>query len=126
MRVLSTDMYRVGHMLGPPPEVVLEGVIFLSAENGTTQPSTLFMLVFPNLYRRYSILPALSLDGIIGLEVLDRSFTAATFNKFVEGLLDQMNPWPQKNSVIIMDNASIHKSEELRAMIEDRYASHIN
>ena len=113
MRVLSTDMYRVSHMLGPPPEVVLEGAIFLSTENSITQPSTLFMLVFPNLYRRYSILPALSLDGIIGLEVVDQSFTVAMFNKFVEGLLDQMNPWPQKNSVIIMDNASIHKSEEL-------------
>jgi DDE superfamily endonuclease len=42
----------------------------------------------------YSILPALSLDGIIAIEVLDCLFTAATFNKFIEGLLDQINPWP--------------------------------
>jgi DDE superfamily endonuclease len=62
----------------------------------------------------------LSLDGIIALEVLDRPFTASAFNEFVEGLLDQMNAWPQKNSVVVMDNASIHKSEELRQMIEDR------
>ena len=27
---------------------------------------------------------------------------------------------PEKNSVIVMDNASIHKSEELQQMIEDR------
>ena len=32
-----------------------------------------------------------------------------------------MNPWPQENPVIIMDNASIHKSEQLQQMIEDRY-----
>jgi len=73
--------------------------------------------------KQYSVLPALSLDGIIAVEVLDRPFASATFQatfcKFVEGLLDQMNPWPQMNSVIIMDNASIHKSEELRLMIEN-------
>ena len=69
---------------------------------------------------RYLTLPALSLDGIITLKVLDCSFTASTFNEFIKGLLDQMNPWPEKNLVIIMDNASIHKSEELQQMIEDR------
>jgi len=65
------------------------------------------------------------MDGIIAVEVLDRPFTAATFNKFIEGLLDQMNPWPQRNSVIIMDNASIHKSKELQPMIENRYVTGI-
>ena len=76
-----------------------------------------------HLSDRYSVLPALSLDGIIAVEVLDRPFTAATFSKFIEGLLDEMNPWPQRNSVIIMDNASIHKSDELRMMIENRYVN---
>lgn len=73
--------------------------------------------------RRYSVLPALSLDGIIAVEVIDRPFTAAAFSKFIEGLLDQMNPWLQTNSVVIMDNASIHRSEELRLMIENRYVN---
>lgn len=72
---------------------------------------------------RYSILPALSLNGIIALEVIQKPFTAATFQNFIEGLLDQMNPWPRRNSVIIMDNASIHKSDELRTMVEDRYVT---
>ncbi|KAL5641149.1 hypothetical protein ACGC1H_001587 [Rhizoctonia solani] len=31
-----------------------------------------------------------------------------------------MNPFPGKNSVILMDNASIHKSAELREMVESR------
>ena len=77
--------------------------------------------ISPHSRHRYSILPALSLDRIIALEVLDRSFTAATFNYFIEGLLDQMEPWPRKNSVVVMDNASIHKSEELQEMIENWY-----
>src|SRR6267154_3269076 len=79
--------------------------------------------VFISKAHRYSILPALSLDEIIAIEVLDRPFTAATFNKFIEGLLDQMNPWPQRNSVIVMDNASIHKFEELELMIKNRYVT---
>jgi len=66
---------------------------------------------------RYSILPALSLDGVLHLDVLDHSFTAEHFNQFVSQLLDNMNPFPQKNSVIIMDNASIHKSPALEAMV---------
>jgi hypothetical protein len=37
----------------------------------------------------------LSLDGIIAVEVLDRPFTGATFTKFIEGLLDEMNPFLQ-------------------------------
>ncbi|TFK68634.1 hypothetical protein BDN72DRAFT_748652, partial [Pluteus cervinus] len=63
------------------------------------------------------MLPALSLDGILHLEVIDRSFTAATFNQFIEGLLDNMNPFPAPNSVIAMDNASIHKSHLLEEMV---------
>ncbi|KAG1855368.1 hypothetical protein DFJ58DRAFT_623165, partial [Suillus subalutaceus] len=54
---------------------------------------------------RYSILPAISLDGVLHLDIQDHSYTAATFNEFIEGLLDNMNQYPQKNSVIVMDNA---------------------
>lgn len=34
-----------------------------------------------------------------------------------------MNPFPGKNSVLIMDNAIIHKSPELREMVEAKYVS---
>ncbi|KAJ2932941.1 hypothetical protein H1R20_g4170, partial [Candolleomyces eurysporus] len=70
--------------------------------------------------QRYSILPALSLDGILHPDVIPRSYTAEIFNGFIEGLLDNMNPFPAPNSVIVMDNASIHKSEDLRRMVEAR------
>ncbi|KAG1791023.1 uncharacterized protein HD556DRAFT_1241168, partial [Suillus plorans] len=67
------------------------------------------------------ILPALSLDGILHLDVLDHSYMSATFNEFVVGLLDNMNPFPEKNSVIVMDNASIHKSPHLKGIVQQRY-----
>ncbi|KAJ3750717.1 hypothetical protein DFH05DRAFT_1380181, partial [Lentinula detonsa] len=65
---------------------------------------------------RYSMLPALSLDGILHLDIQDWSFTTASFNAFVDGLLNVMNPFPGKNSIVVMDNASIYKSHALREM----------
>lgn len=75
-------------------------------------------------YSSYSILPTLSLDGILHLVVEDHPYTAREFNSFINGLLDVMNPFPGPNSVIVMDNASIHKSWELRDMIERRCAQY--
>lgn len=69
---------------------------------------------------RYSILPALSLDGILALEVVQGSFTKIAFAHFIDGLLDRMNPFPGPNSVIVMDNCSIHKSELIQEMIRAR------
>ncbi|KAF8577989.1 hypothetical protein K439DRAFT_1243455, partial [Ramaria rubella] len=65
------------------------------------------------------ILPALSLDGIEYVDILKGSFTYATFAIFIEGLLNQMNPFPGPNSVIIMDNCQIHKSLEVLNMITE-------
>lgn len=62
----------------------------------------------------------MSLDGILHVTVQPRSYTAATFRVFIDTLLDTMNPYPQPNSVIVMDNASIHKVDGLREMIEAR------
>lgn len=77
-------------------------------------------LLFYFISSRYSVLPAISLDGILHLDIQDRAYTGAMFNQFIDLLLDNMNPYPQNNSVIVMDNASIHKSPQLRGMIEER------
>ena len=52
----------------------------------------------------YSILPALSLNGILHLAVEDRPYTAEQFNSFIDGLLDNMNPFPGSNSVLNWNN----------------------
>lgn len=74
----------------------------------------------PNTIYSYSILPALSLDGVLHLDVKPRSWKGATFYHFVDTLLDKMNPYPASNSVIVMDNASIHHSLEVQELVEAR------
>ncbi|KIK54055.1 hypothetical protein GYMLUDRAFT_177898 [Collybiopsis luxurians FD-317 M1] len=69
------------------------------------------------------MLPDLSLNGILHLDIQEDSYMGASFNAFIDGLLDNMNLFPQKNSVIIMDNTSIHKSPELHPMIENHFVS---
>lgn len=66
---------------------------------------------------RYSILPALSLDGIIALDVLTWPYKRINFLAFIDLTLDQMNPFPHAKSVIIMDNASIHKGGDIEQKI---------
>ena len=47
------------------------------------------------------MLPALSLDGILHLEVVENAITGADFHRFVEGLLPRMNEFPLPNSVLV-------------------------
>src|SRR5438270_10249741 len=63
---------------------------------------------------RWSILPAYTIHGFITWEVRHGSFTAATFEEFLETkVLPHCNPFPEPRSIIIMDNAPIHHSEVL-------------
>ena len=66
------------------------------------------------------MLPAISLDGPLYLAAQKDSYKSEDFIRFIDRLLDNMNPYPAKNSVIIMDNASIHKAACLQPMIEQR------
>lgn len=91
---------------------------FLSVANG------MHRLIFHEpltLLSRYSVLPAISLDGILYVNIVEGSFTTETFAEFIDGLLDKMNPFPGPNSVIVMDNCRIHKADLIREMIEERY-----
>jgi hypothetical protein len=66
------------------------------------------------------MLPTLSPDGILHLDVQNTLYKATTFYDFIDGLLDNMNPFPQRNSVVVMDNASIHHAGEVQDLIEGR------
>lgn len=72
---------------------------------------------------RYSILPAISLDGILDCNIVEGSFNTRKFKDFIEGLLDHMQPYPAPNSVIVLDNCRIHKDPEIIEMVESRYVS---
>jgi hypothetical protein len=67
-----------------------------------------------SLPRRYSVLPAMSLnDGFLHCDVVKGSFDTDLFRTFIFRLLDQMQPFPAPNSVIVMDNCSIHHNDEI-------------
>ena len=69
---------------------------------------------------RYSVLPALSLDGIIALDIVQGSYNTKRFKRFISSLLDEMSEFPGPNSVIVVDNCRIHKSKEITDMIYER------
>jgi hypothetical protein len=69
---------------------------------------------------RYSVLPAISMDGMLAVDITEGSFTAIKFGQFIDGLLSQMNQYPAPNSIIVMDNARIHKNPEILEMILER------
>ncbi|KAI9069406.1 hypothetical protein FKP32DRAFT_1544886, partial [Trametes sanguinea] len=64
------------------------------------------------------ILPAISLDGVLYMDILTRSWTADEFRKYLEALLTVMRPFPERNSVLVMDNASVHHFEGIRELVE--------
>lgn len=89
-----------------------------SEASGATQ--YLHPLLLSNLLYSYSILPAMSLDGVLALGLQLGALTRNDFIAFLEMLLDNMNPFPQPNSVIVMDNAQIHKGEAVRELVESQ------
>ena len=70
---------------------------------------------------RYSILPALSLDGMLDCDIVEGSYNTQLFKAFIERLLAKMQPFPAPNSALVMDNCRIHKSPLIVEMIERKY-----
>lgn len=63
---------------------------------------------------RWSMLSAYTLDGYIAWEVRQASYTTVLFNEFIcNHVLPLCNPYPGPRSIIVMDNAQIHRSEVL-------------
>jgi hypothetical protein len=63
--------------------------------------------------KNFSILPAITMDGYIACAVYAGSVNAETFNAFVEyQLLPRLRERdPHRDWIIVMDNASIHKTD---------------
>ncbi|CAD6977372.1 unnamed protein product [Tilletia controversa] len=68
---------------------------------------------------RWSLLPALSIDGLIAPMIVEGSITKERFLLWLEYfLLPTMNPFPGRNSILVLDNASVHKSQEALDLME--------
>jgi transposase len=61
---------------------------------------------------RWSILPAYTIDGFITWDIRQGSYTSELFDNFIENnVLPLCNAFPGPRSVIVMDNAPIHRSK---------------
>ena len=84
----------------------------------------------------YTVNPVLSVDGFIALEIVEGSMDGAKFYDFIllqvvswvlhdrSNLTDpkqlpQMNPWPQKDSVLLLDNCAIHHAADLERFFDE-------
>lgn len=118
MRVLVTAGFLEG-MLVPPRASVPPGGLCSFVAKG----SSIYVFNCSRYYlrcRRFSVLPAISLNGILTVKVIEGSYDSDSFARFIDGLLYHMNPFPGPNSVIIMDNCRIHRSNLVREIIEGR------
>ena len=69
---------------------------------------------------RWSILPALMIDGYLDWIIFQGTTTADLFVEFVEErVLPYCSPYPGPRSVLILDNASIHKNPRLRQLCDE-------
>jgi hypothetical protein len=93
---------------------------FLCVEDGEWQYTVVAFTAY--LFRSsFSVLPAMSLeDGFLHCEIVEGSFRADTFALFIQNLLENMQPFPQPNSVIVMDNCRIHKNPFIQEIIAAR------
>src|SRR6266481_6837892 len=116
MKVHAIGAQHTKAARGPSQGNVLYGRLFLFVENG----EYIFYMSLDCLmirYARYSMLPAMSLDWILHVDIVEGSFNTAHFAVFIRDLLNQMKPFPQPNSIIVMDNCSIHKFPDILDMI---------
>jgi len=69
----------------------------------------------------YSILPALSNDGIIFSDIREGAYDGHGFVEYIQCLLPHMNPWPEARSVLVMDNCAIHHVDEVLPLCEEQF-----
>ncbi|CAE6531356.1 unnamed protein product [Rhizoctonia solani] len=70
--------------------------------------------------KRYSILPALCIAGILTALIIEGAYDTALFLEFLELCLASMNPFPADNSVLVMGNCAIHISHRVQEMCNER------
>ncbi len=69
-----------------------------------------------NRERRVQVLAAYTQKGVELARVFPGSTTATVFEDFIDQLLHHCGRWPEPKPVLVMDNASIHRSERIEQM----------
>ena len=78
------------------------------------------LFLIPYFQCRFSVLPALALDGVIYSSIQIGSFNGDTFLEFIQGLCQEMNPYPAPRSVLVLDNCSIHHVDGVAELCQAR------
>ena len=73
-----------------------------------------------HIFSSYFILPAITLDGIIYSKTIQGSCNGVTFKAWLEGLLEEMNPYLELKSVLVVDTCAIHHVEGVQEMCYER------
>ena len=69
--------------------------------------------------QRISAIVGMSMDGVEAYELSVGSTDSITFLDFIRGsLIPTMRPFPDKNSIIVIDNCAIHHVQEVKDFIE--------
>jgi transposase len=66
--------------------------------------------------QRYQILPAYTQNGVLFSRVFQGSTDSEVFEDYIEQLLPHCGRWPEPESVLVMDNASFHRTEGVEEM----------
>ena len=72
--------------------------------------------------KKWSILPVYTQDGFIDYEIIHGSYNAEMFKDFLRNhVIPHTTPFPGPRSVLIMDNAKIHRDE----VLQDWYSTNV-
>lgn len=74
--------------------------------------------------QRYHILPAYTQDGILLARIFQGSTDGEVFEDFLGELLQWCGRWPQPQSVLVMDNASFHRSDRVEELCAKGHFRH--
>lgn len=74
----------------------------------------------------YSMLPAITVDGIIYSHIKIGSYNGNQFLEWLEGVLGVMNPYPAPHSVLILDNCQIHHVPGVVELCDEWYVIYVS
>nr|GAT48928.1 transposase domain-containing protein [Mycena chlorophos] len=76
--------------------------------------------------QRFSMLPALTSDGIAALDIFEGSVTKDRFLGFLEQQIAPiLTPFPGPRSVVVLDNCAIHHDEDVRRIVEEECGARV-
>ena len=69
--------------------------------------------------QRVNAIASMSMEGLVALELVDGNVNGEVFYDFVRGsLIPNMQAFPNPNSVLILDNCSVHHTDEVTTLLQ--------